>query len=78
MFYARYKIKSNFWFKAASVILLFTGFIPQLLLGVINFIDKKEIDVFTLVLVLLIVYGCTIGKRHVQQLDAWAKAKFSN
>lgn len=78
MFYARYKIKSSCLFKAASVMLAFTGFIPQIMLGVINFIENKEIDVFTLVLILLIVYGGTVGKKHVQQLDAWAKMKFSN
>ena len=77
MFYARYKMKSQLWFKVASVILVLTGVIPQVLLGVVNFVATKEIDLFTLVIVLLIVYGFTIGKKHVQKLDVWAQKKFS-
>jgi len=77
MFYARYKMQSQLWFKVASVILILTGVIPQVLLGVVNFVATKEIDLFTLVIVLLIVYGFTIGKKHVQKLDVWAQKKFS-
>jgi hypothetical protein len=81
LFYARYKMQSNFWFKVASVMLVFTGFVPQILLGVINFNETKAVDLFTLVLVVLVVlvvYGCTVGKKHVRKLDAWARVKFSN
>ncbi len=77
MLYARYKMQSQFWFKVASVIFMLTGVIPQVLLGVINFVVTKEIDLFTLVIVLLIIYGVTIGKKHIQKLDAWAQEKFS-
>lgn len=76
--YARYKLKSQFWFRAASVILVLTGVIPQVLLGVVNFIQTKELDLFTLVIVLLILYGATIGKGHIRQLDVWAQKKFTN
>lgn len=77
MFYARYKIQSQFWFKIASAILVLTGVIPQVLLGVVNFVEIKEIDLFTLVIVLLIIYGLTIGEKHVKKLDSWAQKKFS-
>jgi len=77
MFYARYKMQSQFWFKIASAILVLTGVIPQVLLGVVNFVATKEIDLFTLVIVLLIIYGLTIGKKHVKKLDSWAQKKFS-
>lgn len=77
MFYARYKIQSQFWFKLASSILILTGVIPQVLLGVINFVATKEIDLFTLTIVLLIIYGFTIGKKHIRLLDTWAQKKFS-
>ncbi|MGI6091895.1 MAG: hypothetical protein GX348_05345 [Veillonellaceae bacterium] len=76
MLYARYKMHSQFWFKVASVILVLTGVIPQVLLGVVNFVATKEIDLFTSVIVLLIIYGLTIGRKHVQKLDSWAKKKF--
>lgn len=75
MFYARYKMKSQLWFKIASAILIGTGIIPQVFLGVINFVVTKEIDLFTIVIALLITYGFTIGKRHIKKLDAWAQRK---
>lgn len=75
--YARYKMQSPFWFKAASVLLVLTGVIPQVFLGSINFAATREVDLFTLVIVLLLTYGLTIGKKHVKKLDAWAKEKFS-
>ncbi|TCL37628.1 hypothetical protein EV210_10559 [Anaerospora hongkongensis] len=77
MLYARYKLKSQCWFRAASVLLVMTGVIPQVLLGVVNFAITKELDLFTLVILLLILYGVTIGKGHVRQLDSWAQQKFS-
>ena len=77
MFYARYKMQSSFWFRLASVMLVLTGVIPQVLLGVLNFAATKEIDLFTLIIVLLIIYGCTLGKKHIQKLDNWIQKKFS-
>ncbi|GMA98114.1 hypothetical protein PIPA1_09140 [Pelosinus sp. IPA-1] len=77
IFYARYKMQSQFWLKVASTILVLTGVIPQVLLGIVNFVVTEEIDLFTLTIVLLIVYGLTIGKKHIQKLDSWAQKKFS-
>lgn len=77
MFYARYKMQSPFWFKTASVLFTLTGIIPQVSLGIVNFITTKELDLFTLVILLLIVYGLTIGKKQVQKLDSWAKQRFT-
>ncbi|XJZ27571.1 hypothetical protein ACF5W4_01525 [Bacillota bacterium Lsc_1132] len=77
LLYARYGLKSSFWFKIATVLLALTGVIPQVTMGVINFIATKKLDVFTLIIALLIVYGFTIGKKHVKKLDTWAQMKFS-
>ncbi|MEO2075811.1 MAG: hypothetical protein ABGX20_10490 [Bacillus sp. (in: firmicutes)] len=77
LLYARYGLKSSFWFKVATVLFALTGVIPQVLMGIVNFIATKRIDIFTLIIVLLIVYGFTIGKKHVKKLDAWAQKKFS-
>jgi hypothetical protein len=77
LLYARYGLKSSFWFKVATVLFALTGVIPQVLMGIVNFIATKKIDLFTLIIVLLILYGFTIGKKHVKKLDAWAQAKFS-
>jgi hypothetical protein len=77
LLYARYGLKSKIWFKVATVLFALTGVIPQVLMGIINFISTKKIDLFTLIIVLLIIYGFTIGKSHVKKLDVWAQAKFS-
>ena len=77
LLYARYGLKSNFWFKVATVLFALTGVIPQVLMGIVNFIATKKIDLFTLIILLLILYGFTIGKKHVKKLDAWAQARFS-
>lgn len=77
LLYARYKLKSNFWFKTATVLFAATGVIPQVLMGIINYISTKQVDSFTLIIVLLLLYGFTIGKKHVKRLDEWAKEKFS-
>lgn len=77
MLYARYAMNSRFWFKVGVVAFAMTGVIPQVILGIINFIYTREIDTFTIALVLLIIYGATIGKKDVKRLDEWAKKKFS-
>ena len=77
LLYARYRLKSNFWFKIATVLVVITGVIPQVSMGIINFISTKKVDLFTLIIVLLIIYGLTIGKKHIKKLDTWAQAKFS-
>ncbi|MCQ6282786.1 hypothetical protein [Bacillus sp. EB600] len=76
LFYARYRLQSNFWFKVGMVLFTITGVIPQVIIGIINFIVKRELDIFTMVIILLIIYGATIGKKQVKKLDSWAQTKF--
>ena len=77
MLYARYKLQSTFWFKTASILFALTGVIPQVSLGIVNFVMTKELDLFTLAILLLIIYGFTIGKKQAQKMDSWAKKKFT-
>ncbi len=77
MLYARYKMQSSFWFKTASVLFALTGVIPQVSLGIANFITKKELDLFSLAILLLIIYALTLGKKQAQKLDSWARENFS-
>ena len=77
MFYARYGMKSNFWFKVGVIMFTITGVIPQVIIGFLNFISKWEIDWFTLIIVVLIIYGLTFGRKEVKKLDAWMQKKFS-
>ena len=76
MLFARYGLKSDGWFKIGVFLTVMTGVLPQVTIGVINFIATRQIDLFTLVIVLLIIYGATIGKKDVKRLDAWAQKKF--
>lgn len=77
LFYARYGLKSSFWFRIASVLFAITGVIPQVIIGIINFIHTRKLDIFTLIIVVLLIYGFTFGKKEVKKLDTWAQKKFS-
>ncbi|TCP18998.1 hypothetical protein EV207_1686 [Scopulibacillus darangshiensis] len=76
MFYARYGLKSNKLFKLGVFLTVLTGVIPQVTLGIINFASTREVDVFTIVLVIIIIYGLTFGKKEVKKLDKWVQRKF--
>jgi len=77
LFYARYGMKSTFWFKVASVLFAVTGVIPQVIMGIINFIHTRKLDIFTIIIVALLIYGFTFGKKEIKKLDEWAQRKFS-
>ena len=76
MLYARYRLHSSLLFHIFSVLFVLTGVLPQVSLGILNFMTKQEIDLFTLVIVLLLIYGFTIGRSQVRRLDDWARHKF--
>ncbi len=77
MFYARYGMRSNLWFKVGTVLFALTGVIPQVAVGILNFMTTRTLDLFTVAIVLLIVYGFTFGKKQVKDLDAWAEKRFA-
>jgi uncharacterized membrane protein len=76
LLYARYGMQSSFWFKIGTVLFAITGVIPQLALGIMNFISYRELDLFTLIIVLLLIIGF-LSKNQVKKLDAWAQVKFA-
>ncbi len=76
MLYARYRLRSTAWFRAGVVLTVLTGVIPQVSMGTINYIGTREIDLFTAVIVALIIYGATAGKKDVRRLDAWVRNKY--
>jgi hypothetical protein len=76
MFYARYRLRSNVWFRIGIALTVLTGVIPQVLMGILNYIGAGEIDLFTAVIVALIIYGATAGKKGVRRLDAWMQNKY--
>ncbi|QDP39620.1 hypothetical protein [Radiobacillus deserti] len=76
MLYARYRLQSKWGFKIGVFLSILTGIIPQVTLGILNFIQEGKVDLFTLIIILLLLYGLTIGKKHIQKMDQWAKNKF--
>lgn len=76
MLYARYRLTNPVWFKLGVVVTVLTGVLPQIAMGVANYYLLGELDMFSIVIVLLIVYGFTIGKSHMRRLDAWMFAKY--
>lgn len=77
MLYARYGMKSKLGFQISSIAFAITGVIPQVIMGIINYWFTKELDLFTFIVVLMIGYGMTFGKKQVKKLDKWAEARFS-
>lgn len=77
MLIARYRIGSRPMFLVGAALTVATGVIPQVVLGILNFIAERKLDVFTFVIVLLILYGSTLGRKKIKQLDNWASVKFA-
>lgn len=77
MLYARYKLRSMVLFRIAAVLFFLTGVIPQGVLGLWNFLREGTVDIFTLAVAGLLLYGATLGRRQVRHLDAWARQKFA-
>ncbi len=76
MFYARYRLRSAALFRAGVALTVLTGVIPQVGMGIVNYLGTREIDLFTAVIVALIIYGATAGKKDVRRLDAWVEKKY--
>ncbi|SEC18148.1 hypothetical protein SAMN05443246_3247 [Paenibacillus sp. GP183] len=79
MFYARYWIESKKIFIIFTVIALLTGWVPHLALMVMSFKKTKTIGLFEISIIILLIYGLTIGKKHILKMDnmvnEWTKKK---
>jgi hypothetical protein len=76
MFYARYWIESKKLFFLFTFLAFLTGWVPHLALMIMNFFNSKTIGSFEITVLLLLLYGLTIGKKHLLKLDS-AIAKLS-
>lgn len=76
MFYARYRLGSDIWFRIGVALTVLTGVLPQIGMGIINYLGTGEIDLFTAAIAALIIYGATAGKRDIRRLDAWMQNKY--
>jgi hypothetical protein len=79
MFVARYWWESRLGFWVSFVLSLVTGIGIQLSIALIHVFKGGTIGIFEIVVVLLILYGCTYGKKHVKILDQkvlqWVRKK---
>ncbi|PSL40785.1 hypothetical protein B0H99_104247 [Planomicrobium soli] len=76
MFYARYWLESKIRVLISFSISTGLGYTPHVVLGVLNFLERKSIDFFTLFLLSMFLFGITIGKKYIMIIDrkiqAWA------
>jgi hypothetical protein len=75
MFYLRYFLRNRLFFKISAIFAVLTGIIPQLYLMIANIIKTREIGFFEVVVTCLVIYGFTIGKRHIKRIDNWIQEK---
>lgn len=79
MFYARYWLHSKIQFLIFGSISIVLGYFPHIGLGIMNFIQTKKLDFFTLFILLLFLFAFTLGKKYVVRLDLsikkWALKK---
>lgn len=69
MFYARYWLGSKLKFIISTVITILAGYIPHIGIGIMNFIQYRELDGFTLVIIGLFIFGFIFGKKLVIKMD---------
>ncbi|MFC5647622.1 hypothetical protein ACFPYJ_00465 [Paenibacillus solisilvae] len=77
MMFTRYRLGSTFLFRIGALLTVLTGVIPQVVLGIINLVVEHKFDLFTFIIVFLIIYGATLGRKKIKQLDVWAQRKFA-
>lgn len=73
MLYARYFMESDRVFKIATILVVVTGIVPHISLAILDIVQEGKINAFPIVIVALIIYGLTFGKKAVQNLDRAVK-----
>lgn len=69
MFYTRYWLKSKTLFNITTTIAVITGWFPHISLAILDFYQTRKITIFELFIVVLLLYGFTLGKKHISMLD---------
>ena len=70
MLYARYWLKSNIQFYIFGAIAIVTGYLPHVLIGILNIIKFQKLDGFTIVIILLFIFAFSLGKKVVSKMDS--------
>jgi len=73
MFYAMYWLKSNLQFIIAGLVALLTGYVPHITLAFADFLKYREINSFLVVVVILFVFGITIGRKYISKIESKIK-----
>jgi hypothetical protein len=76
MFYARYWLRNKLRILISFSISTGLGYVPHIVLGVLNFLEFKSFDLFTIFLLSMFLFGITFGKKYIKQIDykiqSWA------
>ncbi len=73
-------LRYRFGRERASVFVLVAivlDHVALLALGVWDYVDTGHVSTFTVLIIALLVYALTLGKRDMKRVDAWAKRRFS-
>lgn len=69
MFYCRYWLISKRGFWLNTVIAGVTGYIPHIVLAVMDFLQEGKISGFIIFIVILLIFGAIFGKKLVIKID---------
>jgi len=73
-------LRYRFGLDRASIFVLVAivlDHVALLALGVWDYVDSGHVSTFTVVIVGLLLYALTLGKRDMKRVDAWATRRFS-
>ena len=69
MFFSRYWLNSKIQFIIATVAAGITGYLPDILLAIINYIYYKKIDFFILFVIVIIILGIILERKYLARVD---------
>ncbi|WP_064091532.1 hypothetical protein [Rossellomorea aquimaris] len=79
MAYARYWLESKLQVIISGAIAVITGYIPHVLLGILDYLEHGKLQIFTLCVILLLIFGITICNKYLIIIDksikVWLKRK---
>ncbi|MFP7486273.1 hypothetical protein SFC65_19105 [Priestia filamentosa] len=75
MLIARYWIQSNIQFICATVLAGITGYVPHIILAILDFVKYKTINFFIAFILLLMIFALTLGKKLLTKVDYWIQSR---
>lgn len=59
------------------LIAIIADHVAVLALGVWDYVETGKVNLFTLFVLGILLYAFTLGRRHTERVDAWAKRRFT-